>query len=214
MTDADVLAALGGVVDPEMPVISIVDLGILRGIHIEGSRCLVEYCPTFLGCPARAVIAKEIARAVRDLGFDPVVRVCFNPPWTPDQISSAGRDALRLANISAAAPLPPGSQPASGLAALRATDIECPSCRAQTTRLVSAFASTPCRALRRCDSCQNLFEQLKPMASAVQTDGPRIPVDLPQPTLLTLQAPGDCSDREDDAGVMATSAPRKSYGEK
>lgn len=166
-------AVLATVTDPELPVISVVDLGIVRRVELAGRRCSVEFCPTFLGCPARRLLAENMRRALEQAGFDAVVGETFADPWTPAHITSAGRDALRRQQISVARP----ARNDHGDASASLTIVDCPRCGAEDSELVSAFGATRCRALRRCRCCRNLFEEMRPMTAR------RSPLDVPASAL-------------------------------
>ena len=166
-------AVLATVRDPELPVISVVDLGIIRRVESAGRRCSIEFCPTFLGCPARRLLAENMRRALEQAGFDADVRETFADPWTPAHITPAGREALRRQQISVARPARHGHDDARALQAV----VDCPRCGAEDSELVSAFGATRCRALRRCRCCRNLFEEMRPMTA------PRSPVDVPASAL-------------------------------
>jgi ring-1,2-phenylacetyl-CoA epoxidase subunit PaaD len=158
-----VWSALDGVKDPELPVISIVQLGMVREVRVEGARCTVVFSPTFLGCPASRLISLEIARAVRALGLEPDVQVSHAKPWSPSQISAPGREALRAVHISIGHGAVTEEGALGGLESLEKDRVPCSRCGSEDTVLVSAFGSTRCRAVRRCNPCQGLFEQLKPL---------------------------------------------------
>ncbi len=163
-------AVLHTVPDPEVPVVSICDLGIVRGVEINGDKGLdVVLTPTYSGCPATELIAAEAVNALSIAGFSPVnLRIQHAPAWTTDWISAEGRDKLRSYGI-----VPPG--PASGNVAgqdivLRympqgrqaAPALDCPRCGSGHTECLSAFGSTACKALYRCLSCKEPFEHFKP----------------------------------------------------
>ncbi|RMF41663.1 MAG: phenylacetate-CoA oxygenase subunit PaaJ [Alphaproteobacteria bacterium] len=144
----EVWAWLDGVPDPEIPVISIVDLGIIRDVAWEGERLVVTVTPTYSGCPATAVINMEIAACLAAHGLaDAEIRTRLAPPWTTDWLSEKGR--ARLAEYGIAPP-----QPAGGPAA-------CPRCGGTELERVSQFGATPCKAQWRCKSCLEPFEYFK-----------------------------------------------------
>lgn len=148
-----IMAALATVPDPEIPVISLVDLGIVRGIRADPPAVLIT--PTYTGCPATLVIETSVRIALDEAGFAhvPVVTV-LSPPWTTDWISETGRDALRDYGI---APPPRGAASRS----LRDVPPECPRCGSSDTVEVSRFGSTPCKALWRCRACAEPFDRFK-----------------------------------------------------
>jgi ring-1,2-phenylacetyl-CoA epoxidase subunit PaaD len=151
------------VVDPELRVVTIAELGILRDVTADGSRAEVTITPTYSGCPAMDVIRADVVRALRDAGFDTVEVVTqLRPAWTTDWITESGREKLAAAGIA-----PPGrARPVSlGLPGLRPADAPaCPRCGAagpDGTEELSRFGSTPCKALWRCLSCDEPFEHVK-----------------------------------------------------
>ena len=158
-----VCEALAGVRDPEIPPISITDLGMVQRVRVAGDRVEVDLLPTFVGCPALDVIREEADRAVRAVVGDVSVRVSFvyAPPWTSDRITPAGREALRTYGLT-----PPGDRPIPfvPLASLRRTEggAPCPFCGSDDTVLESAFGPTLCRATHFCRACRNPFEAFKP----------------------------------------------------
>jgi len=156
---------LGEVADPEIPVISVVDLGIVRAVAWHGDACVVTITPTYSGCPAMAVIAESISAALHSHGV-PNVRLVsqLSPAWTTDWMSEAGKLALKGYGIA-----PPAQQviDISGLhagvkrGALPALTVACPNCGATHTELTSQFGSTPCKALYKCLACREPFDYFK-----------------------------------------------------
>lgn len=153
-----VWAALESVKDPEIPVVSVVELGLIRQIGFDGERLVVTMTPSFIGCPALDVMQREVLQAVQRLGFEQSeVRVVHQPPWSSDWITSAGRDKLRGFGLSPA-PLHGGDMAAAlELAAI------CPYCESNDTELKNSFGPTLCRAIYFCNACQQPFEQFKPL---------------------------------------------------
>jgi ring-1,2-phenylacetyl-CoA epoxidase subunit PaaD len=158
LTPERVWAALAEIPDPEIPVISLVDLGVIRDLTVDGEDVRVEFMPTFLGCPALEVMRGLMAEAIRELGGEPEVVVVAEEGWTSDRITPTGREKLREAGFA-----PPGPRPASGLVQL--ADVKrlsrCPYCGSNETRLDNLFGPTPCRSIRYCESCRQPFEQFK-----------------------------------------------------
>ena len=159
VTTEQVWDALGAIPDPEIPVISLVELGVVRDVAVEGDRVRVEFTPTFLGCPALEMMRDQMAEAVRALGGEPDVVVVNDDPWTSDRITPEAREKLREAGFA-----PPGPRPANGT--LQLVDIQrgpfrCPYCYSTKTRLDNLFGPTPCRSIRYCESCRQPFEQFK-----------------------------------------------------
>ena len=163
----DAWAVCCAVEDPELPVVTIGDLGIVRAVDIDAHGCVhVVLTPTYSGCPATAVIRHDVVGALHEAGFDRVeVRTALAPAWTTDWITDAGRRKLSDNGI-----VPPsgGSAivPASGGSAQRRVDLaltmRCPRCGSLDTTLVSRFGSTACQAMYRCTSCLEPFDAVKP----------------------------------------------------
>ncbi len=158
VTEAQVWEALAEIPDPEIPVISLVELGVVRDVEVEGERVRVEFTPTFLGCPALEVMRDEMAAKVRELGGEPEVAVISGDSWSTDRITPAGREKLRAAGFAPPAPRAAG-QPK--LVQLQAGGFRCPYCGSTETALENLFGPTPCRSLRYCRSCRQPFEQFK-----------------------------------------------------
>ena len=158
MTEAQVWDALGEIADPEIPVISLVELGVVRDVEVEDGRVRVEFTPTFLGCPALEVMRDQMAAKVRELGGEPEIQVIADDSWSSDRITSEGREKLREAGF--APPTPRGSA-APQLVQLQRGSFRCPYCGSTDTELENIFGPTPCRSLRYCRSCRQPFEQFK-----------------------------------------------------
>ena len=156
LTEAMIRAALEDVKDPEIPVISVVDLGIIRGVRIDGDCVTIDVTPTFAGCPALGVMQAEVAQRVRELGAsDVVVRLVLSPPWSTDWMTDRGRSQLRAFGL---APAPRHG----GLIQLMFDGAAtCPHCGSSDTILKNSFGPTLCRALYYCNHCQQPFEQFK-----------------------------------------------------
>jgi ring-1,2-phenylacetyl-CoA epoxidase subunit PaaD len=151
---AAVWAALDALPDPELPVVSLVELGVIGAVEVEGDRVYVELLPTFLGCPALETMRADIEAGVRGLGGEPEVEVVLADSWTTERITPAGREKLRAAGIG-----PP--QPAAPLLTLDPAVFRCPHCGSRDTALENLFGATPCRSQRYCRACRQPFEQLK-----------------------------------------------------
>jgi ring-1,2-phenylacetyl-CoA epoxidase subunit PaaD len=145
------------VVDPEIPVLTIADLGVLRGIDVKDGRVEVTITPTYSGCPAMNMIALEIEVALRSVGIAAAcVRTVLSPAWTTDWLTEDGRRKLREYGI---APPKPGG---GGRRQLFGHEtIACPLCGSDDTHLLSEFGSTACKALWRCAACQEPFDYFK-----------------------------------------------------
>lgn len=145
------------VADPEIPVLSVIDLGIVRDINIKAQGVEVEVAPTYTGCPATEVIEQMIAAKLEQSGIKGVsVKRVLSPPWTTDWLSESGRKKLREYGI---APPEGGASKRSLLAPL--PRVRCPRCSADHTTRVSEFGSTPCKASYKCDECLEPFEYFK-----------------------------------------------------
>jgi ring-1,2-phenylacetyl-CoA epoxidase subunit PaaD len=158
VTAEQVWAALADVPDPEIPVISIVDLGVVRDVSVENDRVRVEFTPTFLGCPALEAMRSQMAERIEELGAEPEVEVVLDDSWSTDRITPQGRDKLRAAGF---APPAPREAQAPQLVQLQANGFRCPYCGSRETALENIFGPTPCRSLRYCRSCRQPFEQFK-----------------------------------------------------
>lgn len=148
---------VAAVPDPEIPVISIADLGILRDVRIEDDRAVITITPTYSGCPAMDAIREDIRSACRDAGWaDAEVRTVLAPAWTTDWITAAGHEKLRAYGI--APPVPRGDGPVPITLSPR-----CPQCGSPDTRESSRFGSTSCKALHVCNACAEPFDYFKPL---------------------------------------------------
>lgn len=154
-----VMQWLEDVPDPEIPVISVIDLGIVQEVAFEGDVCVVTITPTYSGCPAMQAITEDITRTLRARGIGEVrVVTTLTPAWTTDWMSEKGREALRSYGIA-----PPVERAVNVSGLLRRDDppVPCPQCGSPRTRLVSRFGSTSCKALYRCSACGEPFDHFK-----------------------------------------------------
>jgi len=151
---------LAQVPDPEIPVLSVVDLGVVREVQWEEQTCVVTITPTYSGCPAMREITRDIERVLNDHGVSEVaVRTRLAPAWTTDWMSPRGRQALQRYGIAAPAER---AVDVSGISRRQAEPpVPCPHCGAGDTRLVSRFGSTSCKALYRCNACREPFDYFK-----------------------------------------------------
>jgi ring-1,2-phenylacetyl-CoA epoxidase subunit PaaD len=158
LDEAAIRAALAEVTDPELPMLSVVDLGIVHSVEVAPDGAIrVEILPTFVGCPALELIKAAIATRLAAFGRPVTVSATFEVPWTSERISEAGRAALLAAGIA-----PPGPADASTLIALEPR-VPCPHCGSRRTLLENAFGPTQCRTIRYCADCRQPFEAIKPV---------------------------------------------------
>jgi ring-1,2-phenylacetyl-CoA epoxidase subunit PaaD len=148
VTAEQVWAALEEIPDPEIPVVSLVDLGVIRSVDVSNGHVRVELTPTFLGCPALEAMVSAIQANVPDAEVD----VVNDDSWSTDKITAAGREKLRGAGFA---------PPAPRLVQLQSAVHRCPYCGSTDTTLENLFGPTPCRSLRYCASCRQPFEQFK-----------------------------------------------------
>ncbi len=158
VTEQEVWDALAEIPDPEIPVISLVDLGVIRNVDVSRRRVRIEFTPTFLGCPALEVMKGAMEEQVRALGGEPEVDVVLDDSWSTDRITPEGREKLRAAGF--APPAPREAAPPK-LIQLQSQAFRCPYCGSTDTKLENIFGPTPCRSLRYCASCRQPFEQFK-----------------------------------------------------
>jgi ring-1,2-phenylacetyl-CoA epoxidase subunit PaaD len=151
--------ALSGIADPEIPAISLVDLGVIGSVDVDPYRVRVELLPTFIGCPAIGVMQERITDALTALALAPrvEVEVTFDPPWTSERITPHGRERLRLSGFA-----PPVLAAVGDLDELTVLKIaECPYCGSRNTTMENPFGPTLCRAIFHCADCRQPFEQFK-----------------------------------------------------
>jgi ring-1,2-phenylacetyl-CoA epoxidase subunit PaaD len=154
VTEPQVWEALEEIPDPEIPVVSLVDLGVIRSVDVSNGHVRIEFTPTFLGCPALEVMKRSMEEKVP--GAE--VIVVQDDSWSTDRITPEGREKLRAAGF---APPAPREATAPKLVQLQANVFRCPYCGSTETRLENIFGPTPCRSLRYCESCRQPFEQFK-----------------------------------------------------
>ncbi len=158
--EARVFEILKEVLDPEVPAISVVDLGIVRGAEVDGTRVTVRVTPTYSGCPATQVIEREIAQALERHGFTEVtVKTVFSPPWTSDWINAEAREKLRAYGIAPPGKAETGLQLVSLGGPTKA--VPCPYCGSSDTARESEFGSTACKSIHVCHGCRQPFEHFK-----------------------------------------------------
>jgi ring-1,2-phenylacetyl-CoA epoxidase subunit PaaD len=160
----DPRAVAAAVTDPELPTVTLADLGVLRDVRTQADgTVVVDITPTYTGCPAMGVMRADLVHALHRAGFDRVeVRTVLSPPWTTDWITDVGRRKLAAGGIA-----PPGKAPARSDGPVPLSlgptvrTAACPLCGSTDTEELSEFGSTACKALRRCRSCREPFEHLK-----------------------------------------------------
>jgi ring-1,2-phenylacetyl-CoA epoxidase subunit PaaD len=142
--------ALKGVKDPEIPVLNIVEMGMVLGLEAEGDRVWVRFRPTFSGCPALALIREEIQRALKEAGAKEVEVVEERTPWTTEAMTEEAKEKLRAYGVAPPLPLPMAHQ-----------DPPCPRCGSRRVVLKNAFGATLCKMLYQCQACGEVFEAFK-----------------------------------------------------
>ena len=147
ISEATVRAALAEVPDPEIPVVSVVDLGMVEDVQVSAERIRVELLPTFVGCPALDVIRDSVAERLGSFGREVDVRFDYRVPWTTDRITLSGREKLRQSGFA-----PPGDDAAA---------VRCPHCGSANVAMDNLFGSTQCRSLYYCRACRQPFEAFK-----------------------------------------------------
>ncbi len=148
-------AAAAAVLDPEVPCVTVADLGILRSVEVEGNLAIAKVTPTYSGCPAVLAIELAIEAALVQAGFEARIERVVSPPWTTDWITEVGRDKLSTYGIAP----PVGGRSVRAL--FEDADVACPRCKSKETRKISEFGSTPCKAQYRCITCAEPFDYFK-----------------------------------------------------
>jgi ring-1,2-phenylacetyl-CoA epoxidase subunit PaaD len=161
VTGSELLDVLRDVKDPELPVVDIVELGIVRDVIVDGDSVRVDVTPTYSGCPAMQVIEKDISDVLTERGFTDVkIRTVFSPAWTTDWLSDETKEKLRDYGI---APPAFAAGDTGGLVMLRRrVAVKCPYCGSSNTEEKSEFGSTACKAIHFCNSCHQPFDYMKP----------------------------------------------------
>jgi ring-1,2-phenylacetyl-CoA epoxidase subunit PaaD len=156
VTAEQVWEALAEIPDPEIPAVSLVDLGVVRDVAVKGGKVRVEFTPTFLGCPAVELMRTQMAERINELGAEAEIDIAAEG-WSSDRITPEGRRKLAESGF---APPAPGVAPTT-LLQLQEIVSRCPYCGSEDTRLENLFGPTPCRSIRYCASCRQPFEQFK-----------------------------------------------------
>ncbi|MFM1884252.1 MAG: phenylacetate-CoA oxygenase subunit PaaJ [Bacteroidota bacterium] len=156
VTEDALWSALEEVMDPEVPVLSVVDLGVIRRVSLQGNALHIDLAPTYTGCPAMDVIQKRVEDALGSFG-EVHVQTVLDPPWTTDWMTASGREKLEAYGIA-----PPVGK-ASDKRTLWAVQpaVGCPRCKSENTELISLFGSTACKSLYKCRECHEPFDYFK-----------------------------------------------------
>lgn len=156
LSELTIRSLISSIPDPEIPVITIEDLGILRDVKVENDQVTVKITPTYNGCPAMKAIENDILEKLRSKGINKVkVELVFSPAWTTDWLSDDAKERLRKYGIS------PPEKTTSDFNMLTGRIIRCPRCNSSNTQLVSQFGSTACKALYKCSDCLEPFDHFK-----------------------------------------------------
>lgn len=156
--EAEVWKALGEVADPEIPVLSLVELGVIRSVRLQESGVEVEMTPTFTGCPAMERMKEDVEMKLKSIGFEPVViRVNRTVGWSTDNLDESAKEKLRIFGIA------PPPKTRESLAVTLDLPVMCPFCSSARTHLESPFGATLCKQIYYCDSCLQSFERFKPL---------------------------------------------------
>lgn len=153
--DTAIWQILETVMDPEVPVLSVVDLGVIRAVEVVEPQIIVTITPTYTGCPAMDMIAMQIRMALSAAGYEPLVKTILSPAWTTDWMTEKGKQQLKAYGIA-----PPVGKTIDA-AYLEDLVVPCPQCNSTHTVLVSQFGSTACKALFKCEECKEPFDYFK-----------------------------------------------------
>ena len=157
----DARSVVATVVDPEMPMLTLDDLGVVRGVEVDGDSVTVTITPTYSGCPAMEAIASRIVFESARQGYAADVRTQLSPAWTTDWMSDEGRAALQRFGIAPPGPVPAGESHGPVPVTLSRHVVACPHCGSTDTSEIAHFGSTACKALRRCNACLEPFDEFK-----------------------------------------------------
>ncbi len=156
VTKESILSLLDGVCDPEIPVLSLADLGVLRGVEYVNNEWLITITPTYSGCPAMKTMEDDILLKLKDHGIQAKVHLVLSPAWTTDWLSQSGREKLRIFGIA-----PPEDEVDKSVLFSKPTIVPCPKCGSRETKMVSQFGSTACKAHYQCLSCLEPYDYFK-----------------------------------------------------
>jgi ring-1,2-phenylacetyl-CoA epoxidase subunit PaaD len=155
VTTTQIWESLEQIADPEIPVLSIVDLGIVRTVEINENKCIVTITPTYSGCPAMHMIEQEIIKGISPI-IETEVKSTLSPAWTTDWMSENGKNKLREYGIA-----PPENEVDKSVLFAKPTVVPCPKCNSQDTKMISQFGSTACKAHYQCNQCLEPFDYFK-----------------------------------------------------
>ncbi len=156
MDTAAIWSMLEDVKDPEVPVLTVVDLGVVRDVVLNGRNCIVTITPTYTGCPAMQVIEDDIKERLEKEDLQVEVKTILSPSWTTDWLSESGKKKLREYGIA-----PPENEADKSVLFGEPTIVPCPLCRSKNTKMVSQFGSTACKAHYKCNDCLEPFDYFK-----------------------------------------------------
>jgi len=157
-TTDEVWAILNKIPDPEIPVISIVELGVVKDLSINGSVILVTITPTYTGCPATKFFENDITEAMKKAGFQEIkITYKYNPAWTTDWMSDESKEKLRVYGIAP----PEGKTSDKNFLLGKDPNVGCPQCKSKNTKMISQFGSTACKSLYQCKDCLETFDYFK-----------------------------------------------------
>jgi len=155
--DPEIEAALWKVTDPEIPVLSVMDMGVIRSVEVVDQQLKIQITPTYSGCPAMDTIAADISSAMKEIGKEAEIELVLSPAWTTDWITAEGRAKLEAYGIAA-----PLDGAADKLALIDGKKlVKCPRCATTNTKMISQFGSTACKALFQCEECLEPFDYFK-----------------------------------------------------
>ncbi|MBI3244257.1 MAG: phenylacetate-CoA oxygenase subunit PaaJ [Chloroflexi bacterium] len=158
ITESQIIAALQDVHDPEIPTLSVVELGLIADVQVDENSVRVKMTPTFAGCPAVEMMRGAMEERLRQLGLaDVKVTITYDPPWNSNRITPEGRRKLKAFGLAPPAPY------SGELNLIQIMDVPCPFCGSHNTTLESPFGPTLCRAIHYCHDCQQSYEQFKPV---------------------------------------------------
>ncbi|MCB0700234.1 MAG: phenylacetate-CoA oxygenase subunit PaaJ [Chitinophagales bacterium] len=154
-TKEEIFELLSQIVDPEIPAVTIEEIGMLQDVNITETGCEVIITPTYTGCPAMGIIEADIKALLDEHGIEAKVKLVYDPAWTTDMITDVAKEKMRKYGIA------PPVNSSCGNITVAEREIECPQCGSQNTEVVSRFGSTACKALYKCNDCKEPFEYFK-----------------------------------------------------